>query len=193
MFSNKIQLEADASTFTEEGLHLLIREMRASDYSGYLYMSDLSDATEVSFKEDPQAKPLMEASIELPETILDQLSLGGSNDRSLLRVTSFTLTENTLFVFNENSTVGKALSDGDVMLGNIFIAASLSTPEEVQNLNEPVVIRYIQTEVKERDVILDFLLYHFVDVHIQGLNATNVTGNATCVFWELPTKEGEFQ
>lgn len=147
-FAKKIRLENSSSTFTEDRLHLLVAEMRASNYSGYFYMSDLSEETESSLKEDPQVTPLMEASIQLPESLLQQLSIGGPDDKTMLRVISFTLTEDTLFVFDDNSTVAKAIANEDLTLGNIFIAASLSISEVVENLEDPIEIRFIQTEVK---------------------------------------------
>lgn len=124
-------------------------------------MSDLTAEREMSFLEDPPRTPLMEASIELPPSILDRL---GGDIRSSLRVTSFTMTEDTLFVLNENSTVSKALMSGELTLGNIFIAASLSTTGVVENLDEPVVIHFIQTEVRTHKTLMTHRMWYIVNI-----------------------------
>ncbi|XP_064394608.1 hemicentin-1-like isoform X2 [Halichondria panicea] len=75
-----------------------------------------------------------------------------------LRVANLVLLRDTLFVYDEASL-------NELTLGNLFISAALL--ERVEDLSQPVIIEFYQSEMPG-----------------------NETTNATCLFWDLTAKDG---
>lgn len=124
--------------------------MRLSDFSGHTFTQNLVGMTEV-FQNSISDSPLMGASISLPTSVsthVRQLTNSTAIDISMspddLRVINFLLLQNSLFVSEVEEDFG------DQTLGNVFIAASLSFPEKIMDLMDPVKIDFILTEVRSR-------------------------------------------
>lgn len=130
--------------------------MRLSDFSGHTFTQNLVGMTEV-FQNSISDSPLMGASISLPTSVsthVRQLTNSTAIDISMspddLRVINFLLLQNSLFVSEVEEDFG------DQTLGNVFIAASLSFPEKIMDLMDPVKIDFILTEVRSRTSLFYF-------------------------------------
>lgn len=153
LFARRIQLNATNSSqtkFDQDLIKIQLEEMPLSEFSGHAFTPDLGDMAEF-FKNDTNENPLMGVTISLPEALASyiQQSRNSSSTGSgspppaeSLRVINFVLLRDTFFVSNEVED-----DFGGRQLGNVFIAASLSFPEQVRDLMEPVVIKFTQTEV----------------------------------------------
>ena len=121
--------------------------MPLSEFSGSTFTPDLEDMAKV-FQNNTIENPLMGVTISLPEALASYIqqfrnsSAGSPPPDEALRVINFVLLRDTFFVSNEVEE-----DFGEQQLGNVFIAASLSFPEQIRDLMDPVVIDFIQTEV----------------------------------------------
>ena len=143
-FARRIELDENTAIFKEELLQIQIENTQPSLFDGRTFNPDFSEQ-EIQFQEDFEETPLMGARITLPENLLEELELRDQD----IRILNYALLSDALFVLDESTEQAMEISSKEVVLGNIIIAASLSAPVVVQNLEEPIIIRFNITEVSQ--------------------------------------------
>ena len=133
-------------TFTEDNFQLQVEEVDIAFYSEQTYISQILNLT--MFRENFLKTPVQEASIRLPNSLAsDLIGQGAVEENETLQVTSFVMLRSSLFVLNSTSDLAVDLAEGALTLGNLIVATTLSTLSRVEDLTEPVLIRFMPTEV----------------------------------------------
>ena len=164
LFGERIELDEATNnvTFTEDNFQLQVEEVDITSYSEQTYTSQLSNLA--MFQENVVRTPLQETSIRLPNSLASDLIVQGAIEgNETLRVTSFVMLRSSLFVLNSTSDLAVDLAEGALTLSNLIVAATLSTLSRVEDLTEPILIRFVETEVGA--TLIDPHIYDYYSQH----------------------------
>ncbi len=142
-FTQRILLDS-TNTFSvnEDNFQIVIQDQATAGFSGLTYTPDVDPYLQ-EFQRNASQTPVQGASIRLPGDLESFLQ----NQHSTLRVSTFAILKDRLFVQNGTSGLARDLVRGERTLGNIIIAASLPQFETIDG--PTVVIQYTLTKVRD--------------------------------------------
>lgn len=132
---------------TEDNFQIMIQDQATEEYSGLTYTPEFEGHIH-GFQQNTSRTPIQHASISVPGELRE------TDGHSTLRVSTFAILRETLYVLNTTSQLAMDLARGDRTLGNIIIAASLPLAGSVGT--EPVLIQFTLTKVSRP--LLDTLM-----------------------------------
>lgn len=150
VFERSIELPnitVDTRIFNKTGFGISITEVDRSDYQNQTLSISLGE-TLMNIMSSAGINPLSQqsssnASIFLPETLLNEVTVNTiGNNRGNVRISYSVFLAGSFFQVDPESTLGKELMEGNRSLGNVILSATVVNADKVENLNDPVVVRF---------------------------------------------------